>query len=139
MSKTKISIGQSELLRVLGENRPDMVLHVSDPEWGSGQVECYRWETMEARYRAPAALSDQVAALVKTGFLKFVRFDPPLLRRLFGARSQDVGYLTPLGWKAHRSPIEHLAEPLERDDYDRRYEPKGMWLRQIEGLPPRTE
>ena len=138
MVRKKLNVGQAELLRVLSDGEPDTTVHIHDPDWGDGYVEGYRWETLASRTGATSDVGTDVAALVKKGWMKFVTVRPSLLARLGGARTADYGYLTPLGVQAAGNPTM-LLEDLERDDYDRRYEPKGMWLRQIQGLPTRED
>lgn len=138
MTKQKLHIGRFELLRVLDDGQPDVSVHVFDPDWGSGYINGYRWETLAERTLATSDVGTDIAGLVKRGWMKFVTVRPKLFARMLGASAIDYGYLTPLGAEAIRNP-ELQLEPLQRDDYDRRYEPKGMWLRQIEGLPPLSD
>lgn len=138
MDRSKISSGQIDLVRILSEGVPDIVFHVPDPEMGDGYVAGYMWGTCKARWRLPSPIAEAIADLDRKEMLKVVSLRPNLLNRLVGAKTKEYLYLTPLGQEAATN-ISMLFEPMERDDYDRRYEPKGMWLRQILGLPPKTD
>lgn len=139
MARAKFSILELELLRVLRDGDPDSHLHVNDEEFIGEPVDGYLWETLAARVRTQGDIGDGVVRLVKDGMLRFVNVAPSLIQWLFGKRATKYGYLTILGREAAASPATYLGKPMDRDDYDKRYEPKGMWLRQISGLPPRTD
>lgn len=116
MARQKLHVGQSELIRVLSDGKPDLIFDVFDPEWGHVFVHGYRLETMQARSRAQSDLATNVASLVKERMLKFVTIRPKLWRRLVGGKPTDYAYLTPLG--------AALLEDPGPDGYYRGYEPK---------------
>jgi hypothetical protein len=120
MARQKLHVGQSELIRVLSDGKPDLILDVFDPEWGHVFVHGYRWETMQARSRAQSDFAMNVASLVKKRMLKVVTIRPKLWRRLVGGKPTDYAYLTPLGEDTA------LLEDLKPDDYDRGYE--SRWV-----------
>lgn len=133
MGKVKLSHAKIELLSILADRDPDKTIHVE----GEGQVNGYLFETLQRRFRpAAGGLLNALAALGSAGFVSTCNVDSSPWRALPGPRAKKYSYLTPLGWEAWRNPVDHIAEQLAPDDYDRRYEPKGMWLRQIEALSP---
>lgn len=117
MARQKLHVGESELIRVLSDGKPDLIFDVFDPEWGHMFVHGYRWETMQARSRAQSDLATNVASLVEKRMLKFVTIRPKLWRRLVGGKPTDYAYLTPLG------EDRAVPENPEADGYDRGYEP----------------
>lgn len=138
MAKQKIVVGQFEIARILADGEPDIVVSFDDPDWEFGPVAGYLWETLEQRIKEPGDISSHISALVRRRLIKFLTVRPRWYQRLVGKRARDYCYLTPLGREAARNPSS-LLEARERDDYDRRYEPRGMWLRQFEGLPPNSD
>ena len=139
MTKVKYNLIEMELLRVLRDGSPDASFYINDEEWTAELVDAYLWETLSFRVRVQSDISCSVTNLVKKGLLRFVTRRPSWFQRLLGRRSASYGYLTQLGREAVAFPATYIGVPLQRDDFDHRYEPKGMWLRQIEGMSPRSD
>lgn len=139
MTVIKLSVLELELLRVLRDGDPDQRFSVNDEEFAAEPVDGYLWETLADRARTEGDIGDGVVRLVKDGLLRFVNASPGLVEWIFGKRAVKYGYLTILGREAAASPASYLGKPLDCDDQANEHEPKGMWLRQISGLPPLSE